>query len=126
MALASQRLKRFDLAPEELNKRLESALTGFTEDGFESALDTSVKDIKPGTIVIATVDSVDDKTKMVVMDIGGKSEGQVPIAEFGDEMPQKGQTFEVFYEGEDSYENTANLSKRRADRVRACRSCLPA
>jgi small subunit ribosomal protein S1 len=119
MALASQRLKRFDLAPEELNKRLESALTGFTEDGFESALDTSVKDIKPGTIVIATVDSVDDKTKMVVMDIGGKSEGQVPIAEFGEEMPQKGQTFEVFYEGEDSYENTANLSKRRADRLRA-------
>ena len=119
MALASQRLKRFDLAPEELNKRLESALTGFTEDGFESALDTSVKDIKPGTIVIATVDSVDDKTKMVVMDIGGKSEGQVPIAEFGEELPQKGQTFEVFYEGEDSYENTANLSKRRADRLRA-------
>ncbi len=119
MALASQRLKRFDLPAEELDKRLASALVDFSEEAFETALDSSVKDIKPGTIVIATVDSVDDKTKMVVLDIGGKSEGQISLAEFGDELPVKGQTFEVFYEGEDSYENTANLSKRRADRLRA-------
>jgi len=119
MAIASQRLKRFDLDPEELERRLQAALGGFTEDAFDSALQTSVRDIKPGTIVIATVDSVDEKTRMVVMDIGGKSEGQIPIAEFGEELPQKGQQFEVFYEGEDSYENTANLSKRRADRLRA-------
>ena len=119
MAIASQRLKRFDLAPEELDKKLQVALGDFSEQAFDEVLDVSVKDIKPGTIVIATVDSVDDKTKMVVMDIGGKSEGQIPIAEFGDDLPQKGQEFEVFYEGEDAYENTANLSKRRADRLRA-------
>jgi len=119
MAIASQRLKRFDLAPEELDKRLQDALGDFSEQAFDEVLDTSVKDIKPGTIVIATVDSVDDKTKTVVMDIGGKSEGQIPLAEFGEDLPQKGQEFEVFYEGEDAYENTANLSKRRADRLRA-------
>ncbi len=119
MAIASQRLKRFDLDPEELERRLQAALGDFTEDAFDSALATSVKDIKPGTIVIATVDSVDEKTRMVVMDIGGKSEGQIPLVEFGEDLPEKGQQFEVFYEGEDSYENTANLSKRRADRLRA-------
>jgi len=119
MAIASQRLKRFDLDPEELDKKLQVALGDFSEQAFDQVLDSSVKDIKPGTIVIATVDSVDDKTKMVVMDIGGKSEGQIPLAEFGDELPTKGQEFEVFYEGEDPYENTANLSKRRADRLRA-------
>jgi small subunit ribosomal protein S1 len=119
MPLASKRLKRYDLDPEELDKRLAAATSDFSQDSFEVALDDSIKDIKPGTIVIAVVDSVDDKTKMVVMDIGGKSEGQVPLTEFGDELPQKGQEFEVFYEGEDSYENTANLSKKRADRQRA-------
>jgi small subunit ribosomal protein S1 len=119
MAIASQRLKRFDLAPEDLDKKLQTALGDFSEQAFDAVLDVSVKDIKPGTIVIATVDSVDDKTKMVVMDIGGKSEGQIPIAEFGDDLPKKGEQFEVFYEGEDAYENTANLSKRRADRLRA-------
>ena len=119
MAIASQRLKRFDLSSEELDSKLESALGDFSETAFDEVIATSVKDIKPGTIVIAVVDSVDDKTKMVVMDIGGKSEGQIPIAEFGEDLPQKGQEFEVFYEGEDPYENTANLSKRRADRLRA-------
>ena len=119
MAIASQRLKRFDLDPEDLDQKLQTALGDFSEEKFEEVIVTSVKDIKPGTIVIATVDSVDDKTKTVVMDIGGKSEGQVPMAEFGEDLPVKGQEFEVFYEGEDPYENTANLSKRRADRLRA-------
>ncbi len=119
MAIASQRLKRFDLDPDDLDKKLQAALGDFSEQAFDEVLATSVKDIKPGTIVIAIVDSVDDKTKMVVMDIGGKSEGQIPLAEFGEELPSKGQEFEVFYEGEDPYENTANLSKRRADRLRA-------
>jgi small subunit ribosomal protein S1 len=53
------------------------------------------------------------------MDIGGKSEGQIPLSEFGEVLPVKGQKFEVFYEGEDSVDNTALLSKRRADRLRA-------
>jgi len=119
MAIASQRLKRFDLDPEDLDKKLQTALGDFSEQKFDEVLESTVKDIKPGSIVIATVDSVDDKTKMVVMDIGGKSEGQVPLAEFGEDLPVKGQEFEVFYEGEDPYENTANLSKRRADRLRA-------
>ncbi|MFT7669067.1 MAG: small subunit ribosomal protein S1 [Planctomycetota bacterium] len=119
MAIASKRLKRIDLSNEDLELKLQAALGDFSTEEFDEVLVTSVKDIKPGTIVIAVVDSVDDKTKMVVMDIGGKSEGQIPLAEFGDELPTTGQEFEVFYEGEDPYENTANLSKRRADRLRA-------
>ncbi len=116
---SASRIKRFDLAPEELDAKLATALQGFSLNEFDDVLATSVIDVQPGTIVIATVDSVDEKTKFVVMDIGGKSEGQIPLSEFGDVLPQKGQKFEVFYEGEDSVDNAAVLSKRRADRLRA-------
>ncbi len=119
MAQASKRLKRFDLDPELLEKQLADALGGIEEAAYEEAITSSVKNIQPGSLVEATVDSVDEKTKLVVMDIGGKSEGSIPISEFGEDLPQKGQVFEVFYEGEDPYESTAMLSKRRADRLRA-------
>ena len=119
MAQASKRLKRFDLDPELLEKQLLAALGGIEDAAYEEAITSSVKNIQPGTLVEATVDSVDEKTKLVVMDIGGKSEGSIPFSEFGENLPQKGEVFEVFYEGEDPYESTAMLSKRRADRLRA-------
>jgi small subunit ribosomal protein S1 len=52
------------------------------------------------------------------MDIGGKSEGQIPLSEFGETLPKAGETYDVFYEGLDD-NDTATLSKRRADRLRA-------
>ncbi|MCE9594946.1 MAG: 30S ribosomal protein S1 [Planctomycetes bacterium] len=95
-----------------------ASLQGVSEPDLKHALESSVKDITPGTIVHARVDSVDDRTGMVVMDIGGKSEGQIPIAEFGESLPTTGQVFEVFYEGLDE-NDTALISKRRADRLRS-------
>ncbi|MDP6410697.1 MAG: 30S ribosomal protein S1 [Planctomycetota bacterium] len=112
-------LKRFDLPEEEIERKLDFALEGTSAQDLETRLFESVKDIKPGTLIIATVESVDDHTKTVVMGFGGKSEGHVPLNEFGEALPEAGQEFEVFYEGEDAYQQTANLSKRRADRLRA-------
>ncbi|MDP6538862.1 MAG: 30S ribosomal protein S1 [Planctomycetota bacterium] len=112
-------LKRFDLPEEEIERKLNSALEGTSDQDLEARLFESVKDIKPGTMIIATVESVDDHTKTVVMGFGGKSEGHVPLSEFGEALPEAGQEFEVFYEGEDAYQQTANISKRRADRLRA-------
>ena len=51
-----------------------------------------------------------------VLDIGGKSEGSIPLSEFGDELPEAGQTYEVYYDGLGD-DDTAQLSKRRADRL---------
>jgi len=118
MALASRRIKEFELDSEELDRRVQASLGELSEESFGTALTTSVKDIQSGEIVIATVDSVDDRTGQVIMDIGGKSEGSVPLAEFGEALPQPGDTFEVFYDGLDEWD-TAILSKRRADRLRA-------
>ncbi|MED6335941.1 MAG: 30S ribosomal protein S1 [Planctomycetota bacterium] len=112
-------LKRYDLPEEEIEQKLTTALEGTSDQDLETRLFESVKDIKPGTMIIATVESVDDHTKTVVMGFGGKSEGHVPLSEFGDVLPETGQEFEVFYEGEDAYQQTANISKRRADRLRA-------
>jgi small subunit ribosomal protein S1 len=118
MALASRRIKQYDLDPAELDRMVQASLGNVSEPDLKRELEASVKDITPGTIVNARVDSVDDRTGMVVMDIGGKSEGQIAIAEFGETLPTAGQVFEVFYEGLDE-NDTALISKRRADRLRS-------
>ena len=118
MALASKRIQQFELDPEELERRVQAAFGGLTEAQLTDQLSQSVKVVKPGTIVQARVDSVDEVTGTVVMDVGGKSEGQIPIAEFGEKLPKAGETYEVFYEGLDE-NDTAMLSKRRADRMRS-------
>ncbi|MAE28833.1 MAG: 30S ribosomal protein S1 [Planctomycetes bacterium] len=118
MVLASNRIKQFELDPEELERRLQEALGEFDEVTYDQILSESVRDFRTGSIVQATVDAVDERTGLVAMDIGGKSEGHIAIGEFGDELPEKGQVFEVYYEGLDR-EDVAKLSKRRADRLRA-------
>jgi small subunit ribosomal protein S1 len=118
MALASRRIKQFELDPIELERMVQSSLSAIAEADLDHALTSSVKDIQSGSIVQATVDSVDDRTGLVVMDIGGKSEGSIAVAEFGDTLPKPGDVFEVYYEGLDEHD-TALISKRRADRLRA-------
>jgi small subunit ribosomal protein S1 len=118
MALASRRIKQYDIDPAELERQLAAAMGAVTDEQLSAQLHSSVKDIATGQIVKAVVDSVDDRTGMVVMDIGGKSEGSIPLAEFGETLPQKGETYEVFYDGLDE-NDTAVLSKKRADRLRA-------
>jgi small subunit ribosomal protein S1 len=118
MVPAWNKLKQFDLSQDELNSRLAAAFGGMTDSVLDDLLTLSIKDIVPGSIVIAKVDSVDERSGMVVMDVGGKAEGQIAISEFGEVLPKAGETYEVYYEGLDDSDQ-ANLSKRRADRTRA-------
>jgi len=118
MSVASQRVKKYELDPEELDKRLEAAMGGFDTGNFSEKLNASITPVSPGSIVRAKVDSVDQRTGFVVLDIGGKSEGSIALSEFGAELPEPGQVFEVYYDGLGD-DDTAQLSKRRADRLRA-------
>ncbi len=118
MAVSSRRVRQYELDPEELEKQLDAALGGMTSDDLERSLGDSIRDVQPGQIVIAKVDTVDERTGMVIMDVGGKSEGTIPLSEFGEELPQPGQEYEVFFEGLDENDMSV-LSKRRADRLRA-------
>ncbi len=118
MALVSRRIKQFEIDPKELERQVQAALGHQGEQSLAAILVAPIKDVEPGAIVQARVDSVDDRTGMVIMDIGGKSEGSIAIAEFGETMPRPGDTFDVYYEGLDKDDN-AQISKRRADRIRA-------
>ena len=118
MSQASQRVKKFELDPSELDRRVEAALGGIDIAVLSERLSAAIAPVTPGSIVKARVDSVDQRSGMVVLDIGGKSEGSIPIAEFGEKLPEPGETYEVYYDGL-SEDDTANLSKRRADRLRA-------
>jgi small subunit ribosomal protein S1 len=118
MSIASKRLKQFELDSATLEQQVQAALGGMSESQLTDKLATAVKDIKNGSIVQARVDSVDERTGMVVMDIGGKSEGQIALSEFGETLPKAGDTYEVYYDGLDN-SDSAMLSKRRADRLRS-------
>jgi small subunit ribosomal protein S1 len=104
--------------PEALERQLDDAFSGISVEELNESLNASICDVKIGEIVIAKVDTVDERTGLVIMDVGGKAEGTIPLAEFGDELPAQGAEFEVFYEGLDEYDMSL-LSKRRADRLRA-------
>ena len=118
MALTSRRVRQYEMDPEALERQLDDAFSSISVEELNESLNASICDVKIGEIVIAKVDTVDERTGLVIMDVGGKAEGTIPLAEFGDELPAPGDKFEVFYEGLDEYDMSL-LSKRRADRLRA-------
>jgi len=117
MALASRKVRQYELDPDELERRLTASFK-ISVDELEHSIAGSITDVHPGQIVRAKVDTVDERTGLVVMDVGGKAEGTIPLSEFGESMPLPGEEFEVFFEGLDEYDMSI-LSKRRADRQRA-------
>ena len=118
MAMTSRRVKQFELDPTALDQEVEDILSGFSAEALTESLNESIRNIPIDTIVKATVDTVDERTGHVVLDVGGKSEGTIPISEFGEELPSPGDVFDVYYSGLDDTD-TAMLSKRRADRLAA-------
>lgn len=86
-------------------------------DLFESSLQHEVKDgeITKGTIVAVQRDQV-------IVDIGSKSEGYVPIHEFpmvnGERKVATGQEINVLVEARESDSGLIRLSKDKADRVK--------
>ena len=77
----------------------------------------SISGIKEGQIVKGTVVSIGPSEVMV--DIGFKSEGAVPVKEFSDpESIEQGQEIEVFLEDVEDQEGQVVLSKQKADFMR--------
>ena len=86
-------------------------------DEFMALYEESISGIKEGQIVKGTVVSIGPSEVMV--DIGFKSEGAVPIKEFSDsESIEKGQEIEVFLENVEDQEGQVVLSKQKADFMR--------
>jgi small subunit ribosomal protein S1 len=118
MSLVSRRVKEFDIDPSELDAQVALAMGTLTDEQYGTKLAGAVRELIPDTIVQAKVDSVDERTGLVIMDIGGKAEGTLSLSEFGETLPEPGQMVDVHYAGLND-DDTASISKRRADRQRA-------
>jgi len=110
-------LKRFALEEEEVDRAVTEASEGMADVAIADLYEGSVKDFTPNALLKGTVIGVVNEDLMV--DIGFKSEGTVPLYEFtGEEPPGIGEEIEVLIEGRDLNTGLLLLSKRRAERLR--------
>ncbi len=109
-------LKIFDqVTPEELEAKEPTE-----QDWLDmvDALPSEIQELKEGKIVKGTVYSVSEKE--VILDVGFKSEGTIPIAEFANCAEVKhGDAFDVFLEKMENQDGLIVLSKIKADFLKA-------
>jgi small subunit ribosomal protein S1 len=88
------------------------------EQSFESMFESSMQELNVGDVVIGTVVQVTDDH--VVVDVGYKSEGVIPLAEFKDEEGKidvkVGDEIDVLFERRENDSGLIGLSKEKADR----------
>lgn len=105
----------------EINQKTETITTegGSTnnsDNDFRSLYAASLRDIKAGSIVKGTI--LEIHRDEVLIDIGYKSEGVIPIYEFQDRRElEKGKEIEVFLEALEDKKGMVVLSKQKADRI---------
>ncbi len=118
MAVSTNRelLKRFSLDDDELNKLVAEAMGSLGTDQVSELYEGSIKDFTPNALIHGTILRVVNEDVMV--DIGFKSEGMVPLYEFEGEEATIGEPIEVLIEGFDDMGGLYLLSKRRAQRLR--------
>ena len=87
------------------------------EETMEYWLSRSVGDIEEGEVIRGRV--VEVRTGDVIVDIGYKSEGAIPIDEFRySGAPKVGDEIEVFLEAKEDSEGLIVLSKDKADKIK--------
>jgi len=88
------------------------------EQSFESMFESSMQELNVGDVVLGTVVQVTDDH--VVVDVGYKSEGVIPLAEFKDEEGKidinVGDEVDVLFERRENDSGQIGLSKEKADR----------
>lgn len=86
------------------------------DDDFSKLFEESLKAVKPGEVVTGEVVQV--ANGFVTVDIGYKSEGQIPLAEFrdreGNTEVEPGHQVEVFFDGSDGDTGMVKLSRTKA------------
>jgi small subunit ribosomal protein S1 len=88
------------------------------EQSFESLFESSMQELNVGDVVRGTIVQVNDDN--VVVDVGYKSEGVIPLAEFRDEQGKievkVGDEIDVLFERRENESGLIGLSKEKADR----------
>jgi small subunit ribosomal protein S1 len=105
---------KFDDEMEEMDNDEEMDM----EQSFESMFESSMQELNVGDVVLGTVVQVTDDH--VVVDVGYKSEGVIPLAEFKDEEGKidinVGDEVDVLFERRENDSGLIGLSKEKADR----------
>jgi small subunit ribosomal protein S1 len=90
------------------------------EEDFAELVESSFQSIQEGEVVTGTV--VQITPEHVMIDVGSKAEGQVPIEEFLDEhgkvIVSVGYEVQVFLEDTDESSGQVKISKTKADKIR--------
>ena len=111
------KVKQYGIDSAELDAQLDEILGNKTNEELMETCEESVKDFQPGSILEGRVLNIvgDD----VLIDVGYKSEGVVPMSEF--DAPQeinRGDRIEVLLEAVEDDSGLIVISKRKADRIR--------
>ncbi len=106
-----------DLSPAKSQKPADEGQEG---ESFLELYEESLKSIQEGEVVRGTIVQVDKE--FVLVDIGYKSEGQIPINEFidaeGNLTAKVGQKVDVLLERKESMDGTIILSKEKAAKIK--------
>jgi len=107
-------IKSLDIDESQIEKELANVLS---QQGLEQTVDTASTSFKPGTILKGRV--VEVAGDSVIVDVGFKSEGFVPLGEFEDPSAiDPNDEIDVFLEAVEDETGMMILSKRKADRIR--------
>ncbi|MEW6357271.1 MAG: 30S ribosomal protein S1 [Planctomycetota bacterium] len=110
-------LREHNIDPQEVEKEVQSILQQHGGTDITKDIEQSIKDFEVGSILTGRILNVSGND--VVIDVGYKSEGLVPIEEFGrPEDIEPGTQVEVLLEAVEDDSGLIVLSKRKADRIR--------
>ncbi|MGJ8696965.1 MAG: 30S ribosomal protein S1 [Verrucomicrobiaceae bacterium] len=90
----------------------ETAVAGSQNEELSALIDEHFREFNEGSIVNGTI--LDIRPQVVVVDIGYKSEGAIPVSEFEDEDIEVGDEVEVLLERLEDDEGLIVLSKEKA------------
>ena len=123
MARGIDVVRKYDLPRDELDQKVEEAFKELSQTDVEHKYEESVKEFEPDTILKGRVLNVVNEE--VIVDIGYKSEGVIPLYEFGENADVDiGDEIEVLLDEIDETTGMIRLSKRKADRIRAWNDIL--
>ncbi|MCK6461013.1 MAG: 30S ribosomal protein S1, partial [Planctomycetes bacterium] len=123
MARGIDVVRKYDLPAEELEQKVIEAFAELPAQDVERQYEDSVREFEPETILKGKVLNVVNQE--VIIDIGYKSEGVIPLHEFGEHADVDiGDEIEVLLDEIDEQTGMIRLSKRKADRIRAWNEIL--
>jgi len=116
-------VRKYDMPPEELEQKVDEAFADQQPEAMEAQYESCVQEFEEDTILKGRVlNVVNDE---VIVDIGYKSEGVIPLAEFGEHADLDiGDEVEVLLDEIEDETGMIRLSKRKADRIRAWNEIL--